>query len=345
MRALARLLAVLLLLTCPAYADNYSGGGGGGSGSGVSITCPPGGPFTTLNNIQNIITATGTTTLSTCGAIYKFTTSGATTANLPAPSNGFYLTGITNVPSSTNAVTVTPPSGQICAATCAATYSLAAGTSIGLYSDGTNYYVQYAPSSAATPIITGPGYATGLWYIDPYIVNTATGTTAQAATTAYCTPLSIYNLTATTNGTGTIGTVAIQVTTLAAGGNTQVALYNNATGNRPGTLVANTASISDAATGSITGSITANVAPGFYWWCSQSDNTTVRFTTAGTNLQVSGRAGAANSGNIAGAIAAGFSTTTGITSFGTWPNLTSAVWSGTGNIEPIVQFNFSTINP
>lgn len=338
-----RYLTLAALLLClPAYADNYSGGGGGGGGSvTLNTTCPTStqsGTTLTINGTVPINAKTGSygPAATDCGQAFIFTLTGAATYSLPAPSAGFYIPAITNVPSSTNSLTLSPASGQICSTSCAATYVVAAGApTVSLISDGTNYYVQSSPAALT---VSGPGYVVGNYYTQTDVSSIGTGTTAFVVTTTYCAPQWIYNILPAGGGTGTIGTVAFNVTTL--GGNAQVAIYRNSVTNTPGTLVANTASINVSTTGIKSGAITASVSPGQYWICFQSDNTALRTQVSTSTIVNPHRVGSLSQAALYTNVVTQLSTTG---TFGTWPDLTAASWTQIGAIAPLIEFSFSSI--
>src|SRR5690348_6630788 len=115
----------------------------GSSGvTSFSTTCPATGPSTgavtftnTLSDLAKTTSYTGSWTTD-CGAAIKFTLSGAATYTLPAPStDGNYISAITNVASSTNALTIAAASGQINGAS---SISLPVNTTISVWCDATN---------------------------------------------------------------------------------------------------------------------------------------------------------------------------------------------------------------
>ena len=348
-RRLFLLLAALLWAT-QAHAQIVLPGGGSGSGGGsvnFATTCPTStqsGSTITLTNNINVITKTGSYTAvnsTDCGSAFTFTLSGAATFTLPAPAAKFSAAAVTNAPTSTNNLVIAPVSGLI---NNASSISIAPGATIpGIYTDGTNYY----PYGGANPAPMGPGYLVGPLYVPWYSTTQTTGTVAQSATVTYCYPNWIANINPPSasnpagTGSGTIGTISINITTLSAGGNTQVALYNNnpATG-QPGTLVASTASMSTAATGAVSSALNASVSQGEYWWCQQSDNTTVRYTVYSASLARAFMNGVTSVASITGNTYAGLSTPS---TFGTWPNLSAATFTQTAAIAAAVFFPFSSI--
>jgi hypothetical protein len=200
-------------------------------------------------------------------------------------------------------------------------------------------------------ITNHPGYAVNIngsqaWWM-PIMGNyNQTGSGAYSALTAYCTIGQIGgNSLVTVNGLGTRGTVGGTT-------NVQFALYNNdATPNSagqyaPGTLVVATGNIVNTGTGNIQGATLSNVqvSPGFYWFCMQSNDTTFR-SSAYSQASISfTQAYVGSNGGISSLIAfgTGLSTTTGISSFGTWPTFHGATFS-TGSSLPMIGFSFSSI--
>lgn len=176
------------------------------------------------------------------------------------------------------------------------------------------------------------GYKSGNYYT-PYPFTKATGS-AVAVNTMLCFPY-------VAQTTATIDTISIRTTTLASGGNSQLALYTfDATTKLPtGTAAATTGQFSvDTPLGIKTGSFTAGtgnsgsnyqVAAGSaYAICENSDNATAVFITSSTTLDYTGYL-------IGSPTATDILSTTGVIrwsygtqTFGTWPNLTGVTPAG-----------------
>ena len=179
-----------------------------------------------------------------------------------------------------------------------------------------------------------PTYQANSWYL-PMIwgaSSTVAGNILVAAT-AYCSPILIPT---------PIHIQALAVTTgTAAAGNIQMAIYNNSTTNRPGTNVTSTSSVSTNSANPTVSSLNVNISTaGLYWTCVQEDATavansvTVRSLAANSNLVGPMMMGSATIGNVNTPTANldYVSTTTGVSSYGTWPDFTSATWTeGAGN--------------
>lgn len=147
----------------------------------------------------------------------------------------------------------------------------------------------------------------------------------------------------------TIANVGAAVSTLAASGNFQIAIYSNVNA-RPGVLIGNSGNLSTASVGTITGALAANkqIGPGGsdgssdVWWCSNVDASaggTVKFISA-VNIASSLGAGsligsttAANvlsrfSSSLLGVSCAGANCQGGSSTFGSWPaDLTTSTWT------------------
>ena len=192
--------------------------------------------------------------------------------------------------------------------------------------------------------INHPGYKASLWY--PYWHGISSASGGPALTTAYC-------------GIGQIGgnssatITALGVRTTANGANIQLAIYNNdftAGVARPGTLVDSTPNIVSSAFGNLSGSLNAthSINPGWYWFCIQTDNTTLRYPTpaaSATDSTQGSYIGSATLANVLGtSTIEGVSTVTGITSFGTWPStMVGSTFVEITNTAPIVAFEFSSV--
>jgi len=320
-----------------------------GTASGVSsfsTTCPVAGPSTgavTLTNGANPIaySASHTMLAAECGSNIEASGASTTITALSTITAGYQFT-VSNQNASGGANVTVAPGGSNTFNGSAGNITLTPGQSIGVAagSSATNWDV-FGLSSPVGASITGPGYNTSNIFLDRDISSVGAAASAPALLTAYCIPTWINNINPLGGGTGTLGTLYFDVTTLAAGGNVQVALYSNGTNNRPNALLGATANISTAATGWITATISASVSQGQYWFCTQSDNTTVRWEQNSVTVSMN-NVGYASPTNITTNIARGISTTTGISAFGTWPSFAAASWTQI-NFPPIIQFQFTSI--
>lgn len=131
----------------------------------------------------------------------------------------------------------------------------------------------------------------------------------------------------------TISTLGCRITTLAAGGNVQLAIYasNPSTGRPTGSELAVTASITTASGGNVNADITgADVTfdPGMYWMGVNADNGTVVLQTiAVAQVYTSWLVGASTQNNISSNSANGALAVSTPLSFGTWGDLTGATWT------------------
>lgn len=139
----------------------------------------------------------------------------------------------------------------------------------------------------------------------------------------------------------TINTVAVRVTTLAALGNIQIAVYAaDATTLFPtGAPLATTASISVAALNSASGALAVTLQPGIYWFVTNLDNATAILSSTSTaSTSVSSVIGSASASTA-------LSSNTNLTgfslaqTFGSWPTLTG---TGTGS-DGLVETTTATV--
>ena len=142
-----------------------------------------------------------------------------------------------------------------------------------------------------------------------------------------------------------IDTVGAVIAAASAGNNLQLAIYNNGSWGRPGTLVVATPNISTTSAVAVTGAAVASLQPGSYWFCDNMDNATS--TVSGLSL-VSGipasTVGSAALARVISTSAAGGGITVAQT-FGTWPNFVSGTaWADTTtNIVPAIAFHISSV--
>jgi hypothetical protein len=178
--------------------------------------------------------------------------------------------------------------------------------------------------------VNHPGYLSGNWYVPLNITNDTTGGGGPSLLTAHCGISQI-------GGTANVTILSLGFNIQTPGSNVQLALYNNSTASgisRPGTLVDSTPSIVSTSGGG--NKVTANlnsprtVAPGFYWLCLQTDNTSIRYVSLvnGPQATLMNYVGSSNPGNTLSGVTppTGVTTTTGISSFGTWPTFVGATF-------------------
>ena len=195
--------------------------------------------------------------------------------------------------------------------------------------------------------VTHPGYKSSVWYLPsgPFVAPAASG--GPTAATAYCSPGQIGG-----NSAVTITALGIRITTLGSS-NIQLAIYNDnaSSPHRPGTLIDSTPNIVDTSAAPVSGSLNAThqINPGWYWFCIQTNDATVRYL-AHSNSQdtlMPVFIGSSTLGNVVAAgvsnTTGGVSTTTGVTGFGTWPDFTAATFTEVGNIGPSIAFQFSSV--
>lgn len=161
-------------------------------------------------------------------------------------------------------------------------------------------------------------------FYPPYNFGIGVASSTPAANIIYAVPF-IYPAKFTATN------VASRITTLAAGGNYQMAIYADGWGKPTGNALVTTASVStaSAATNTTAWSSSIQVGPGgtgsgqLGWMCINADNTTLRWLSQAGGTFLPAMVGASN--------AAGVTLTNnnnGVLSvaqtFGTWPDLTSA---------------------
>lgn len=139
----------------------------------------------------------------------------------------------------------------------------------------------------------------------------------------------------------TIDQLIVRITTAAAGSTFQLAIYNSsANGDPTGLPLANTASLTGAATGNIAGSITplSLTANKLYWMAIAADNTTLAFVQGVTNsLKQAFLHGAESLAFISTSTVVSFNRTAPAT-YGTWPDLTGVSTSIDNTNRGAIQF-------
>jgi len=330
--------ALLLALAAPAYADGYSGGGSGGGGGGVtslSTACPAsaGQPLSgavTLTNGNTLTTQSGGGTYNVattdCGGttLLSGTNASLVSANYSA-GNYFDFKNI-----GTASVTLTPTSGTIDSATSVA---LMPGVSTRVTFDGTNYVTTLLPVQIRGAL----SVANAIYY--PLMNYAVSGTSAAGtANHSYCSPFVI-------DQPVTISEVDVTISTTASG-NVQFAIYASgidATSHRrqpQGAALASSASISTNSNPATWSSVALSLTRGVYYFCADSDNTTVRYAGISTT-STAGAAWLEGSTTIGGAT----STSVGLDyagTFGVWPNFTGATFAELASAKvplPVVVFS------
>jgi hypothetical protein len=170
----------------------------------------------------------------------------------------------------------------------------------------------------ANPIGLSPVYYKVGNYYTPYgYVNQAGG--ALAGNKIYFVPFVVFFPGIT------VSQIGVDITTLAAGGNLQLAIYADAAGLPDGAVLGSTASQTTAATGlfSVALGSNASLAPGRYWLGINTDNATAVVLGCSGNSSGVSKIGSAGLVNI-------FTTPiigkTALQTFGTWPNATGITY-------------------
>lgn len=359
------LLAAALLAPLPAWAQFQSGGGfgggGGGSGGGGSITfsttCPTssttGSTISLTNGASAVAYSTSHTMLaSECGSTIEATGSSTTITGLATITSGYQFNVINHNPSGGANVTISPGAGN--------TFNGASGNIILL--PGQSIGVAAGTSSTDWDVfgvntiqtLDGPGYKATNWYAPAFWSWAASG--VLSATTTYCTPGWIRAILPTGGGSMTIGSLGTRITTLGTS-TIALALYTNdttVTPFRPGTLLGNTGAIVNTSTGPVNGAVSiAGITPGLYWWCSQANDTTVKWEARqGNNNDTWGTTviGSASQNNVLSTTNTGGVSSTGV--YGTWPACfqnggtcagTAVTWTEITNTAAAVEFQPSSI--
>jgi len=289
---------------------------------------------------SRVVTAAGAvaTTFKDWNICLAKTVSAPTTVNLMAsPIVGQQLTvSDCKGDAAANNITILPNAGNVDGS---ANYVIASnfGSWTGVY-NGTIWKTVGAGQTASSGSAGGPhpGYIVNNWY-SPVGYNAAAATPVlNGANSVTCSfgivPQSV-----------TASTLGGRITTLAAGGNVQFAVYTNGAWGRPSTLVAATGNISTAAAGAVNGVASAPLPAGNYWFCQNADNATVVLTAQGgsTASPYVGSAAQGSAGTGPALPILGVSTAQ---TFGTWPSFTSGtVWGEiTTAIAPYLLFKVAS---
>jgi hypothetical protein len=196
----------------------------------------------------------------------------------------------------------------------------------------------------------GPGYVANVYYVPIGLVGKGSNATVPSVTTAVCAVGWFGNMAGSTSGS--IGEIAIGA--VAAGTTTvQTAIYANDTSiipNRPGTRISFSNAVSTVTGQPITlytsGSLAANM---LYWVCLQAGDLSFQYASqlAGAiyqspYLQYIGTNGG-QFGQGGNQSFSGVSTTTGITSYGTWPTTFHGATFTESTLGPWFGFAFNSI--
>lgn len=186
-----------------------------------------------------------------------------------------------------------------------------------------------------------PGYVVNNWYLPVGYGAPASASGNTGIGTAICSYGAVMQKV-------TINALGGRVTTLAAGGNVQFAVYNAGAWGRPSTLAASTASVSTAAAGIVSGAASAQIGPGSYWFCQNVDNVTVVLTgqttvnPVGIGSPYIGSASQAAAGTGPAIITVGISVAQ---AFGAWPAFSSGTaWAEVAtSTAPYVEFKIGSV--
>jgi hypothetical protein len=163
--------------------------------------------------------------------------------------------------------------------------------------------------------VTAQKYTSGRWY-SLFQTHTSVIGTAATVNTIRMVPFLIHK-------SVTISDLMARVTTAAAGGNIQYAVYASDTAGKPtGTALTSTGNLSMASIGAVSATLGANLtlSPGLYWAAANQDNATGVCLAPGPNTLL-GLYGSTSPSTIA---SAGPPNNLIVAStFGTWPDLTA----------------------
>lgn len=210
----------------------------------------------------------------------------------------------------------------------------------------------YGVQSAADRKVTGDqistlitnrraaGYVAGRWYV-PIGVTSAGAGTAQGVNSIRLKLVYIPQQC-------TIDTLGVNISTLGAAGNIQLAIYahDTATGKPTGNALVSTASITTGSTGAVNAAASLQLGPGFYWFASNTDSASVvvRAETIATAPFQSLNVGSTTQVNVFGS-SVFFGGYTFAQTFNTWPDLTgqTMVDNTVGTNIPVVFFKVASV--
>lgn len=143
----------------------------------------------------------------------------------------------------------------------------------------------------------------------------------------------------------TITALGNRVSTLAASGNFQNAIYANSSAMRPtGTALVSTASMSTAATGHLNTAVSVQLDVGWYWWATNVD------TSAGATVRLNGVSGSIGAGVVGASTQAnnifdgiGNGALTLAQTFNTWPDVTASSFTDGFPTTPVVQYKVGSV--
>ena len=194
--------------------------------------------------------------------------------------------------------------------------------------------------SPGTAMIFHPGYEVNNWYVPAWYGQAAASPAANGQNTVNCSFGSVLQ-------TLTISTLGARIQTANSGTNLQLAVYNNGSWGRPGTLVVATGNISTTSTGAVNAAASASLPAGNYWFCSNADNAVVAISSQGTAAlgpaqALVGTATQGSAGTGPAALATGISVAQ---AFNTWPTFASnTAWADVVSaIAPIINFKVASV--
>ena len=205
----------------------------------------------------------------------------------------------------------------------------------------------------STPSLAGQvedfQYLAGDWFLPDLVLPATTGPSATGPNVIRCGPGGLRNK-------ATIGNVGARVFTADPAGHVQFAIYTNGANQRPGNLVATSASMPVATAGVISSALSAKVQGGpnganfadTFWFCANSDSSVARFASINASPSVEASIiGSGSAGNTLQAAGTGVTISHLSTpeTYGTWPaSLASATWAEQTSIAmPMMAVRFSSV--
>lgn len=181
-----------------------------------------------------------------------------------------------------------------------------------------------------------PGFVPGRWY-NPLPGSVAAATSAAGANAIKLLPFYLEQPI-------TISALAVRITTLAAAGNCQAAIYAHdpATGTPTGAALCSTGNISTAAAGAVSANLGSNATlqPGLYWMATNQDNGTVIFQLFAASLigLIGHFVGSTTLATLTSGAATGMIGYSIAQAFGTWPNLTGAAFAESAVVSGAIVY-------